>query len=128
LFFALIPLAAGVIVTQNTSYASTPLNCQPGVQNQYPETATPGQEIAIVTTVTSSCVGPDVVVTQVVVNILPLNSAEILSTALASPAVNTVTAPAKAGPWSLVVQVFWNGYPTSGNFETFQTTITIKIK
>jgi len=81
----------------------------------------------IVTTVTSACVGPDVIISQVIVDILPPNSSQVLSTAPASPAVNIVTAPAKTGPWSLIVQVFWNGYPASGNFELFQSTIVIKI-
>jgi len=109
------------------SSASTALNCQPVVQNEYPVNATARQEIVIVTTVTSACVGPDVIISQVIVNILPPNSSQILSTAPASPAVNMVTTPAKTGPWSLIVQVFWNGYPASGNFEIFQTTIIIKI-
>jgi len=74
--------------------------------------------------VTSACVP---VYNQVIVNILPPNSSEILSTAPASPAINTVTAPAKDGTWSLIVQVLWNDPPTGGTFEIFQTTIAIKI-
>lgn len=127
LLFALIPSVVVIQVTQGSSTTSTPLNCQPGVQNQYPVNATAGQKIVIITTVTSACVGPDIGISQVIVNILPPNSSEILSTAPASPAINTVTAPAKPGPWSLIVQVFWNDYPSAGNFELFQTTITIKI-
>jgi len=111
------------------SNSINPLNCEPSVTNQYPANATAGERIVIVTTVTSGCVGPDVVVSRVIVNILPQNSSEILSTDAAIPsAVNFVTAPTRAGPWSLVVQVFWSGYPASGNFEEYQTTIVIKIK
>jgi len=124
LLFALIPLAAAIQVTQSKGYASIPLNCQPGVQNQYPENATAGQTIVITTTVTSACVTD---YTEVIVNILPPNSSEILSTAPASPAINTVTAPATGGPWILIVQVLWNNYPTGGTIAIFQTTITIKI-
>jgi hypothetical protein len=116
-----------VHVIQNKAYVSIPSGCQPGVQNQYPKNATPGEKIVIITTVTSACVGPDVYISQVIVNILPPNSSEVLSTAPASPAINTVTAPVKAGSWTLIVQVLWNGYPTAGNFEIFQTTITINI-
>ncbi|HXZ91019.1 MAG TPA: hypothetical protein VEG61_08145 [Candidatus Dormibacteraeota bacterium] len=124
LLFALIPFAAAIQVTQSKSYASIPLNCQPGVQNQYPENATAGQTIVITTTVASACVTD---YTEVIVNILPPNSSEILSTAPASPAINTVTAPATGGPWSLIVQVLWNNYPTGGTIAIFQTTITINI-
>ena len=129
LLLALIPCVSAIQVNRNESYVSVPSNCQPSVQNQYPVNATVGQEIVIITTVSSGCVGPDVVISQVIVNILPPESSEILSTAPASPvaAVNMITAPTAAGPWSLVVQVFWNGNPTSGNFELFQTTITILI-
>jgi len=127
LLLALIPLASAIRVTRNESYESMPSKCQPSVQNQYPATATARHKIVIITTVTSACVGPDVSISQVIVNILPVNSSEILSTAPASPAINAVTAPTKAGPWTLVVQVFWNGTPGSGNLEMYQTTITIKI-
>ena len=126
LLLALIPLAATIQVTQNESYASMPLNCEPGVQNQYPENALAGQSIEIITTVTSACVSSDYY-TEVIVNILPPNSSVILSTAPASPAINTVTAPATGGPWSLIVQVLWNNYPTGGTVAIFQTTITIQI-
>jgi hypothetical protein len=127
LLFVLIPSAAAIHVTQNKSYGSTPLNCQPGVQNSFPPNATVGHKIVITTTVTGTCVGPAATISQVIVNILRPDSSQILSTAPASPAINTITAPGTAGPWSLIVQVFWNGYPASGNFEMFQTTITIKI-
>jgi len=120
-------LVSAIQVTRDEGYGSIPLNCQPSVQNQYPANATFGQEVVITTTVTSGCVGPDVAISQVIVNILPPESSEILSTAPASPAFNMVTAPTTAGLWSLVVQVFWNGNPTSGNFEEFQTNITITI-
>ena len=118
-------LAVGLVTFGFSS--PTPSNCQPGVQNQYPVNATAGEEVVITTTVTSGCFGPDISITQVIVNILPQNSSEILSTAPASPAMNTVTAPGEAGPWPLVVQVFWNGNPTAGNFEIFETAITINI-
>jgi len=111
---------------QNKSYAPIPLGCQPGVQNEYPANANAGQKILITTTVTSPCAS-DYYVTQIIVNILLPNSSLILSTAPASPAINTVTAPTTGGPWHLVVQVLWNGPPSSGTFETFQTTITIEI-
>ena len=124
LLFVLIPLTATIQVTQ--SYASMPLNCQPGVQNEYPKNANVGQNIVIITSVTSACVSDDVY-NEVIVNILPPNSSLILSTAPASPATNTVKAPAMAGPWSLIVQVLWNDPPTGGTFEIFQTTITINI-
>jgi len=129
LLFALIPLAATIQATQNESYASTPLNSQPGVQNQYPENATAGQKIVITTTVTSSFCAFACVTdyTEVIVNILLPNSSVILSTAPASPAINTVTAPATGGPWSLIVQVLWIDTPTGGTMAIFQTTITIKI-
>jgi len=127
LLLALMPCVSAIRVTRNESYASIASNCQPSVQNQYPVNATVGQEVVIITTVASGCVGPDVTISQVIVNILPPESSEILSTAPASPAVNMITAPTTIGPWSLVVQVFWNGNPTSGNFELFQTTITILI-
>jgi hypothetical protein len=123
LLFALIPLAATIQASQN-SYASTPLNCQPGVQNQYPETANSGQKIVIITTVTSACVTE---YNEVIVNILLPNTSRILSTAPASPAINTVTAPATGGPWSLIVQVLWIYYYSGGTMAIFQTTITIKI-
>jgi len=110
--------------TSRKSYASTALSCLPGVQNAYPNNASVGESIVITTTVTSACVP---VYNQVIVNILPPNSSEILSTAPASPAINTVTAPAKDGTWSLIVQVLWNDPPTGGTFEIFQTTIAIKI-
>ena len=103
-----------------------PLNCEPGVQNQYPENALAGQSIEIITTITSACVSSDYY-TEVIVNILPPNSSVILSTAPASPAINTVTAPATGGPWSLIVQVLWNNYPTGGTVAIFQTTIAIQI-
>lgn len=129
LLFALIPLGATIQVTQNKSYASIPLNYQPGVQNQYPVNATTGQKIVIITTVTSSpcafaCVTD---YNEVIVNVLLPNSSVTLSTAPASPAINTVTAPATGGPWSLIVQVLWIDYPTGGTMAIFQTTITIKI-
>jgi len=127
LLFALVPLASAVQVPHNESYTSPPTSCQPGVQNEYPANATAGQKIVIVTTVTNGCVGPDVTISQVIVNILLPNSSEILSTAIASPAINTVTARGTSGPWNLIVQIFWNGYPASGNYEMFETTITIKI-
>jgi hypothetical protein len=117
-------LAATIQVTQNKSYASIPLNCQPGVQNQYPENATAGQKIVIITTVTSACVFG---YNEVIVNILLPNTSVILSTAAASPAINMVTAPATGGPWSLIVQVLWIDYPAGGTIAIFQTTITIKI-
>ena len=127
--FALIPLAATIQVAQNVSYASIPLNGQPGVQNQYPENATAGRKIVITTTVTSGPCAVECVTdyTEVIVNILLPNTSVILSTAPASPAVNTVTAPATGGPWSLTVQVLWINYPTDGTLATFQTTITIQI-
>jgi hypothetical protein len=129
LLFALTPLAATIQVTLNKSYAPTPLNSQPGVQNQYPENATPGEKIVIITTVTSSFCAFACVTdyNEVIVNILLPNSSVILSTASASPAINAVTAPATGGPWSLIVQVLWIDYPTGGTMATFQTTITIKI-
>jgi len=108
------------------SAASVPLGCQPGVHNQYPENANAGEKIVITTTVTSACISADFS-DQVVVNILAPNSSLILSTAPASPAINTVKAPAKGGPWSLIVQVLWNDPPTGGTFEVFQMTITINI-
>jgi hypothetical protein len=116
-----------VYLTQNGSNAPILPICQPGVQNEYPDNASEGQKIVIITTVTSACVGAGITISQVIVNILPPSSSEILSTAPASPAINTVTTPARIGPWNLIVQVVWNGYPASGNFEIFQTTITIKI-
>ena len=124
LLFVLVPLAATIQVPQTQGYASVPLNCQPGVQNQYPVNATARQKIVIITTVSSACVYN---YDQVIVNILLPNTSDLLSTGPASPATNTVTAPAYGGPWSLVVQVFWNDYPTGGTIEVFQTTITIKI-
>jgi hypothetical protein len=130
------PLRSDFIYVTQKSYASTPLNldwqpCQPGVQNEYPENATAGQRFMINTTVTGDCVGSGAVITQVIVNILLPNSSVMLSTAPASPsypsrAINWVTAPATPGPWRLIVQVFWNGYPSAGNCEEFQTAITIK--
>jgi len=125
LLFVLIPMVVPVQVTQ--SYALIPLNCQPGVQNQYPENAAAGQRIVITTTVTSACVASWADYTEVIVNILSPNSSVILSTAPASPATNTVTAPVTVGSWSLVVQVLWTDYPSGGTIATFQTTITIKI-
>jgi hypothetical protein len=123
-------LGVVVYVTQNKGYGSIPSNssnCEPDVQSEYPDNASAGQRIVIITTVVSGCVGAGVAVSQVIVNILPPESSEILSTAPASPAINTVTAPATGGRWSLIVQVIWNGNPASGNFEIFETTITIKI-
>jgi hypothetical protein len=125
LLFVLIPLAATVQVTRGMSFASVPLNCQPGVRNEYPENANAGQKIVIITTVTSACVTFDY--NQVIVNILLPNTSRILSTAPASPAINTIIAPATGGPWSLIVQVLWINYPTAGTLATFQTTITINI-
>lgn len=121
--------AATIQVTQNKSYASIPLNYQPGVQNQYPENATAGQKITIITTVTSSSCAVECVTdyNEVIVNILLPKTSVTLSTAPASPAVNTVTAPATGGPWRLIVQVLWINYPTGGTIATFQTTMTIKI-
>ena len=113
-----------VHVAQSMSSALAPSSCQPGVENQYPESVNPGQEIMINTTVTSACVS---LFDEVIVNILLPNSSVILSTAPASPAVNTVRAPARGGPWSLIVQVLWNDPPTGGTFEIFQTTIIINI-
>jgi hypothetical protein len=113
-----------VSVAATNSQGSAPSNCQPGVQISYPKNASVGESVVITTTVTSACVP---LYDQVIVNILPPNSSEILSTTPASPAVNTVTAPEADGPWHLVVQVLWNDPPTSGTFEIFQTTITIKI-
>ena len=129
LLFALIPLAAAIQVTQSKSYASTPLNSQPAVQNQYPQNAPAGQKIVIITTVTNSSCALACVTDydEVIVNILLPNSSDILSTAPASPAVNTVTAPATGGPWSLIVQVLWIDPPTGGTIAMFQTTIMIKI-
>ena len=100
LLFALAPLTATIQGVQNKSYASMPLSCQPGVQNEYPENANAGQKIVIITTVTTACVSDDVY-NEVIVNILPPNSSIILSTAPASPATNTVTAPATAGTGTL---------------------------
>jgi len=127
LFLAFALLVSAIHVTGAESYASNLSNCQPGVQNKYPVNATVGEKIVIVTTVTGACIGPDVSVSQVIVNILRPGSSEILSTAPASPATNEVTAPRAIGPWALIVQVLWNGSPTSGVLETFQTTITIII-
>lgn len=129
LLFALIPLAATTQVIPNKSYTSIPLYSQPGVYIGYPENATAGQKIVIITNVTSSfcallCVTD---YNRVIVNILLPNSSAILSTAPASPAINTVTAPATGGPWNLTVQVLWIDYPTGGTKAMFQTTITIKI-
>ena len=129
LFFVLIPLGATVQPNQIGSYASIPLSCQPGVQNEYPETALAGHAVVIVTTVTSACIADWATqyVAQIIVNILRPNSSVILSTAPASPATNTVTAPTTGGPWSLIVQVLWNATPSGGTLEIFQTTITINI-
>jgi len=127
LLLASAPLVSAIRVSGAESYASKPSNCQPGVQNEYPVNATVGEKVVIITTVTSACIGPDVSVAQVIVNILRPGSSEILSTAPATPATNEVTAPRTIGPWTLIVQVFWNGNPASGNLETFQTTITITI-
>jgi hypothetical protein len=125
LLFALIPLASTIQVTQVKGLESFPFSCQPSVQNQFPQSASAGQKIVIVTTVTSACVSD---YDQVIVNILPPNSSELLSTAPASPAAtNIVTAPATAGPWSLIVQVMWINYPLAGTFEIYQTTITVKV-
>lgn len=117
-------------VTQNNSNASTHLYSQPNVQNQYPENAAAGQKIVVNTTVTSSfcafaCVTDYNVV---IVRILLPNSSVILSTAPASPAaINTVTAPATGGPWSLIVQVLWLDDTDGGITAIYQTTITINI-
>jgi hypothetical protein len=111
-------------VAQNQSYASLPLNCQPSIQNQYPESAAAGEKIVIITTVTNTCITN---YNRVVVNILLPNTSLILSTAPASPAKNTVTAPSTGGPWSLIVQVLWVVYPSGGTLAISQTTITIKI-
>jgi len=75
--------AATVQPTQNTGYASTPLNYQPGVQNQYPPNATAGKKITIVTTVTSSSCAVECVTdyNEVVVKILLPNTSVTLSTA-----------------------------------------------
>ena len=124
LLFALIPLAATLQVTQNQSYASTPLNCQPSVQNQYPENANAGQKIVITTTVTNTCISD---YNQVIVKILLPNTSVTLSTSAASPATNMVTAPATGGPWRLIVQVLWINYPADGTIAILQTTITIQI-
>ena len=125
LLFVLIPLAQTIPVTQVKGLESAPLSCQPSVQNQFPQNASAGQKIVIVTTVTSACVTD---YDQVIVNILPPNSSKLLSTAPANPAAtNVVTAPAAAGPLTLIVQVMWNNYPTGGTFEIYQTTITVKI-
>ena len=124
LLLAFTPLVSAIHVTGD---GSNPSNCQPGVQNEYPANATVGEKIMILTTVTNPCIGPDVSVSQVIVNILRPGSSEILSTAPASPATNVVTAPRTIGPWALIVQVLWNGSPASGILETFQTTITINI-
>jgi len=121
---------AGTIqLTQNKDYASNPLNYPPGIQNQYPANATAGQKITIITTVTSSACAVECVTdyNEVIVNILLPKTSVALSTAPASPAVNTVTAPATGGPWTLIVQVLWINYPTGGTIATFQTTMTIKI-
>jgi hypothetical protein len=125
LLFVLIPLTPTIQGTQVKGLESAPLSCQPSVQNQFPQNASAGQTIVIVTTVTSACV---TAYDQVIVNILPPNSSELLSTAPANPAAtNTVAAPATAGPLTLIVQVMWNNYPTGGTFEIYQTTITVKI-
>jgi len=123
-----IVLAVTVILSM-TSAVVKAQTAQPGVQNQYPGSAAAGRKIVIITTVTSSpcallCVTD---YDEVIVNILLPNSSEILSTAPASPATNTVTAPATRGPWSLVVQVLWMDPPYGGTMAIFQTTITIKI-
>ena len=127
LLLAFTPLISAIHVTGDETYSSKPSECQPGVQIKYPANATVEEKIVILTTVTSACIGPDVSVSQVIVNILRPGSSEILSTAPASPATNEVTAPKTIGPWTLIVQVLWNGTPTSGILETFQTTITINI-
>jgi len=125
LLFALVPLAATIQVTHNESYALASSSCQ-AVQNQYPNTATAGHQIVIITTVSSACVTD---YNEVIVNILLPNTSQILSTASATngPATNTVTAPATGGPWNLVVQVSWINYPTAGTLAMYQTTITIMI-
>ena len=129
LLFALIPLAATIQLTQNEIYASTPLNSQPAVQNQYPENAAAGQKIVIITTVTNSSCALACVTDydEVIVNIMVPNSSDILSTAPANPATNTVTAPETGGPWNLIVQVLWIDPPTGGTMAIYQTKITIKI-
>lgn len=129
LFFALIPLGATIYPNQSRGYAPIPLSCQPGVQNEYPANAPAGHRIDINTTVTSACIADWATqyIAQIIVNILRPNSSVILSTAPASPAINTVTAPAAGGPWSLIVQVLWIATPSGGTLEIFQTTITINI-
>ena len=124
LLFAIIPLAASIQLPLGQGFALGPSNCKPGVQIQYPVNATSGAKIVIVTTVSSACVYN---YNQIAVNILLPNTSVILSMALASPATNTVTAPPYGGLWSLVVQIFWNDYPTGGIIEVYETTITIKI-
>ncbi|HUK27488.1 MAG TPA: hypothetical protein VLV31_03615 [Candidatus Acidoferrales bacterium] len=124
LLFAVIPLTAITQLPLGHGFSSGPSNCTPGVQNQYPSNATARAKIVIVTTVSSACVYN---YNQIAVNILLPNTSDILSMALASPATNTVTAPPYGGPWTLVVQIFWNDYPTGGIIEVYQTTITIKI-
>jgi hypothetical protein len=125
LLSVLIPSTQTMQVTPAKGLELAPLSCQPSVQNQFPQNASAGQKIVIVTTVTSACVTD---YDQVIVNILLPNTSDLLSTAPASPAAtNTVTAPATAGPWTLFVQVMWVNYPTGGTFEIYQTTITVKI-
>jgi len=123
-----IVLAVTVILS-TTSVAVKAQTVQPGVQNQYPENAAAGQKIVIITTVTSSACALLCVTDYngVIVNILLPNSSDILSTSPASPAINTVTAPATGGPWSLIVQVLWIDPPTGGTMAIFQTAVTIKI-
>jgi len=125
LLFVLLPLTPIIRVSQVKGLELAPLGCQPSVQNQFPQNASAGQKIVIVTTVTSACITD---YDQVIVNILPPNSSQLLSTGPANPAAtNVVTAPATAGPLTLIVQVMWNDYPTGGIFEIYQTTITVKI-
>ena len=128
LLFALVPLAATIQVTHNESYALTSSTCQ-AVQIQYPNSATAGQKVVIVTMVPSSCMLSTSDYNEVIVNILLSNTSRILSTASATngPATNTVTAPATGGPWNLVVQVSWINYPTAGTLAMYQTTITIMV-
>ena len=125
LLFVLFPLAT-VQVTHSESYALASSSCQ-AAQNQYPNTATAGHQIVIITTVSSTCVTYDY--NEVIVNILLPNTSRILSTASATngPATNTVTAPATGGIWNLVVQVLWINYPEAGTLGMYQITITIIV-
>ena len=124
LLFTMIPLAVPLHLTQMQTYASSPLNCEPSMQNEYPKNATIGQWIVITTTVTNVCVA---YYNQVIVNILLPYTSRILSTGPDSPAVNKVRAPDTIGPWSLVVQVLLNYYPTDGTIGSFENTIIINI-